>query len=234
MSSTMPATSMAGWPTVGAMAKAEQPSLRPLPTEPFDPTVALSPKADGKARIWVRGSHYSVPVRFAGRRLDVRLGGRTITVLATGQVVAVHERSLHKGAQVLVLDHYLELLSRRPGALPGSVALSQARTSGAFTQTHERFWRRARRRLGDGPGTRALIEILLRNRSLPFVAVHAALDAIERMGSVDPALVAIEARRIADGRGPTGALVERAAVRRFDRPTPGLSAYDALLGEAAS
>ncbi len=221
--------------TVGAMAKTEQPSLRPLPAEPFDPTVALGPKADGKARIWVRGSHYSVPVRFAGRHLDVRLGGRTITVLAAGRVVAVHERSLHKGAQVLVLDHYLELLTRRPGALPGSVPLSQARTSGAFTQAHERFWRRARRRLGDGPGTRALIEVLLLHRSLPFVAVHAALDALDAMGSVDAGLVAIEARRIADGRGPTGAVVERAAVRRFDRPAPGLAGYDALLrGEAAS
>ena len=119
------------------------------PAEPFDPNVALDPKADRKARIWVRGSHYSVPVRFAGRHLDVRLGGRTITVLAAGRVVAVHERSLHKGAQVLLLDHYLELLGRRPGALPGSVPLSQARTSGAFTAAHERFWRRARRRLRD-------------------------------------------------------------------------------------
>lgn len=220
--------------TVGTMAAVEQPFLRPLPAEPFDPTVALDPKVDRKARIWVRGSHYSVPVRFAGRRLEVRLGGRSITVLAAGRMVAVHERSLRKGAQVLVLDHYLELLTRKPGAFPGSVALAQARTSGGFSAAHERFWRRARRRLGDGPGTRALIEVLLLHRSLPFVAVHAALDAVDRIGSVDPALVAIEARRIAAGRGPTGAAVERASVRRFDRPAPGLAAYDTLLGEAAS
>jgi len=220
--------------TVGAMAAAEQPSLRPLPAEPFDPTVALSPKVDRKARIWVRGSHYSVPVRFAGRRLDVRLGGRSITVLAGGRVVAVHERSTRKGAQVLVLDHYLELLARKPGAFPGSVPLAQARASGGFGAAHERFWRRARRRLGDGPGTRALVDVLLLHRTLPFVAVHAALDTVERIGSVDAGLVAIEARRIAAGQGPTGMAIERAAVRRFDRPTPGLTAYDALLGEAAS
>jgi len=220
--------------TVGAMANVEQPSLRPLPADAFDPTAALDPKVDRKARIAVRGSHYSVPVRFAGRRLDVRLGGRSITVLAAGRVVAVHERSLRKGAQVLVLDHYLELLTRRPGAFPGSIPLERARTSGAFSAAHERFWRRARRRLGDAAGTRALIDVLLLHRTLPFVAVHAALDAIDRMGSVDAGLVAIEARRIAAGRGPTGAVVERPAVRRFDRPAPGLAGYDALLGEAAS
>ena len=45
---------------------------------------------------------------------------------------------------------------------------------------------------------------------------------------VDPALVAIEARRIADGRRET-AVVERPALRRFERPAPSLAGYDALL-----
>jgi len=220
--------------TVGAMAQAERPHLRALPAESFDPTVALSPKVDRKARVWIRGSHYSVPIRFAGRHLDVALGARTIRISDHGHLVAAHERSAHKGAQILVLDHYLELLTHKPGAFPGSTALAQARASGAFTAAHERFWRRARRRLGDGPGTRALIEVLLLHRTLPFVAVHAALDAIDRAGSVDPGLVAIEARRIADGHGPTGAPVERATLRRFDRPSPGLAGYDVLLTEAAS
>ena len=220
--------------TVGEMAAAERPSLRPLPAEPFDPSIPLTAKVDRKARIAVRGSHYSVPVRFAGRRVGVALGARTITVADGGRVVTVHERSLHKGAQVLVLDHYLELLSRTPGAFPGSLPLAQARASGGFTQAHERFWRRARRRLGDAGGTRALIEVLLLHRHLPFIAVHAALDAVERLGSIDPALVAIEARRIADGRGETAVVVERSSsLRRFDRPAPILAVYDGLLAGAA-
>ena len=220
--------------TVGAMAAAERPHLRPLPAEPFDATVSLRPKVDRKARIWVRGSHYSVPARLAGRRVDVALGARSLTVRADGRNVAIHQRSLRKGAQLLLLDHYLELLSRRPGAFAGSTPLAQARASGAFTAAHERFWRRARRRLGDAAGTRALIEVLLLHRALPSIAVHAALDAVDRAGSLDPALVAIEARRIADGRGPTGVAVERPALRRFDRPTPALAGYDALLAGSSS
>lgn len=70
--------------TVGAMATAEGPSLRALPAEPFDPTVARSAEVDRKARIAVRGSHYSVPARFAGRRIEVRLGAATVTVLDAG------------------------------------------------------------------------------------------------------------------------------------------------------
>ena len=204
----------------------------PLPAEPFEAAVPLRAKADRKARISVRGSRYSVPAAYAGRTVEVRLGGGTVTALAEGRVVARHERSAHRGAEILVLDHFLEVLSRKPGALPGAVALEQARASGSFTAAHERFWKRTRRKLGDREGTRALIEVLLLHRSLPFVAVHAALDAVERVGSVDPALVAIEARRIADGRCAS-AVVELPALRRFDRPAPALAGYDALLAGSA-
>jgi len=214
--------------TVGAMAEAERQALRPLPAEPFDGRVALRVRVDRKARIAVRGSRYSVPAAFAGRQVDVRLGACTVIVSADGRVLARHERSVRKGAEVLVLDHYLEALVRKPGALPGASALAQARAAGGFTAAHERFWTRARRRLGDAGGSRALCEVLLLHRQLPFVAVHAALNTAERLGAVDPALVAIEARRLADGRRPT-ALVERPALGRFDRPAPSLAGYDALL-----
>src|ERR1035437_1469825 len=62
---------------------------------------------------------------------------------------------------------------RKPGALPGSLALAQARAVGAFTSAHEQFWKRARRRDGDAAGTRALIEVLLLHRALPTAAVLA-------------------------------------------------------------
>lgn len=39
-------------------------------------------------------------------------------------------RSLHKGSEDLVLDHYLEVLSRKPGALAGPTALVTARAGG--------------------------------------------------------------------------------------------------------
>ena len=103
--------------TVRQMAEAERPSLRPLPAEPFDHAVPLRAKADRKARISVRGSRYSVPAAYAGRKVEVRLGGGTVTALLGGRVVARHERSAHKGAESLVLDHYLEVLARKPGAL---------------------------------------------------------------------------------------------------------------------
>jgi hypothetical protein len=220
--------------TVGQAFEAERAHLRPLSEEPFEAALPLRARVDRKARVCVRQRWYSVPAHLVGRRVDVRLGARRLRVLQEGRVVAEHERSPVKGSQTLLLDHYLEVLARKPGALPSSLTLAQAREAGAFTSAHERFWKRARRKLGDGAGTRALIEVLLLHRALPFVAVHAALDTVEAIGSADPALVAIEARRIADGRGMTALTTDPGERAGWSRPVPALAGYDALLAAGAA
>ena len=212
--------------TVGRMAEAERPALRPLPAEPFDPTVALQAKADRKARISVRGSRYSVPAACAGRTVDVRLGGGTVTALLGGRVLARHERSAHKGSEILVLDHYLEVLSASPGRCPAR-ARSRRRAQAVASPP----------RTNASGSVHAAVSVTAPGRVRssrccswppPRRRRHAALDAVERLGALDPALVAIEARRIADGRRET-AVVERPALRRFERPAPSLAGYDALL-----
>ena len=217
--------------TVGEMAAIEAASLRPLPEVPFDTATTLWPIVDTKARICVRQSLYSVPAGLSRRRVQVRLGARSFQVIADGKAVAVHQRSLHKGSEDLVLDHYLEILVRKPGALPGSTALAQARASGAFGATHDAFWEAARRRLGDGAGTRALIGVLLLHRSLPAAAVTAGMCAAMTIGSVDPDVVAVEARRSLEPAAPAAVVVPIGA-RLAHRPAPTLAGYDQLLAGA--
>jgi len=216
---------------VGVTAAAEAASMGPLPTEPFDPAAVFGAKVDTKGRVSVRQSFYSVPVGLARREVQVRLGACRLEVVADGKVVAAHDRSLHKGTEDLVLDHYLEILVRKPGAMPGSTALAQARAAGSFTATHDRFWAEARRRLGDGAGTRALIGVLLLHRRLPAEVVVAAMDAALAVGSIDPEVVAIEARRIADRR-PPAPVVPIGTGARDTRPVPRLDGYDVLLATA--
>ena len=222
--------------TVGAAAERELPLLRPLPVEPFDVAATLSCRVDAKARVCVRQSFYSVPARYAGRRLEVRLGATTLRILdpsAHGKVVATHTRSLHKGTEDLVLDHYLEVLTRKPGALAGATALVAARASGAFTPTHQRFWDAARRAHGDGAGTRCLIGVLLLHRTMPTTAVTAGMDAALLLGNYDPDLVAVEARRAGDHQASSPPLVPlppgAAPAAALIRPVPSLAGYDQLL-----
>ncbi|MGH9116983.1 MAG: Mu transposase domain-containing protein, partial [Acidimicrobiales bacterium] len=214
--------------TVGEAAAAEAPVLRALPEAAFDVAKVRDHKVDTKGRICVLQSFYSVPVGLARRHVQVRLGAQSLEVVAEGRVVARHERSLHKGTEDLVLDHYLEILERKPGALPGSTALAQARASGTFSVTHERFWVEARRRLGDGAGTRTLIGVLLLQRRLPADVMVAAMDAALAIDSVDVEVVAIEARRIAQRR-LAAPVIPIGTGARDTRPVPGLAGYDDLL-----
>jgi transposase len=217
--------------TVGEEFAAELPTLRALPDERFELTLALSCRVDHKSRVCVRQCFYSVPARYVGRRIDVFLGAEHVETRDGGRVVALHERAVGKGAESLCLDHYLEVLERKPGALPGATALQAARASGSFGPLHERFWDAARRKLGDAAGTRALIEVLLAHRNTNRDALLVGIERALEIGSVDPAVVLVEARRATEPA--TTLLVPIGSLHRFDRPAPPLSPYDELL-EASS
>ncbi len=215
--------------TVGEDFAREAAALQPLPSEPFDPTRLLHARTDAKARVSVRQCFYSVPAPLAGRRVTVRLGATELAILDGDRLVATHERAFQRGAEVLVLDHYLEVLRHKPGALPGAKALAQARTAGVFTATHDAFWMEARRQLGDAAGTRALIEVLLAHRYLDAAALIGGMERALQVGCVDAAVVVIEARRAMRDPGvviPIGTLV------RYDRPLPTVAQYDELLAVA--
>jgi transposase len=226
----------------------ERQLLRPLPAEPFDTALTLTPRVDRYAQVMVRCCQYSVPAQFIGHRVRVKLSASAVTVYDRNTVVARHQRAAGKGVKVLDLDHYLEILLRKPGALPGATALVQARASGVFTPAHEAFWATARKALGDSPGTRALVEVLLLHRHLEHADVLAGVSAALAVGSVSADVVAVEARKAAQQRGaqllsaPAPHLRDvisltqrcRAGLLPDDRPPPSVAAYDDLLGKASS
>jgi hypothetical protein len=230
--------------TVGHDWALERGLLRPLPGEPFDTALTLTPRVDRYAQVMVRCCQYSVPARFIGHRVRVKLSSTTVRVFDRDSLVAEHERAVGKGVQVLELDHYLEILMRKPGALHGATALAQARASGAFTGEHEAFWATARKAHGDPAGTRALIEVLLLHRHLDRADVLAGITAALSVGSTNADVVAVEARKAAQQRGAPAApettmpprervvsLTERrlAPLPGEERPLPSVEPYDQLL-----
>ena len=226
----------------------EKTLLRPVPGEPFDTALTLTPRVDRYAQVMVRCNQYSVPARFIGHRLRVKLSASAVTVYDRSSVVAKHRRAIGKGAKVLDLDHYLEILHRKPGALPGATALAQARAAKAFTAEHDAFWAAARKAHGDAGGTRALVEVLLLHRHLDRADVLAGISAALSVGSTSPDVVALEARKAAERRGAAEAaqagirdsrvviLAEhRPAGQLADaRPLPSVDKYDTLLRRETS
>jgi len=217
--------------TVGAAFAAERTTLMALPVEAFDPARLLTPRVDNRARICVRQCYYSVPARYVARRLAVRLTARTVQVFDGPKQVATHERAFGRYVEVLALDHYLEVLKTKPGGLPGATALVQAKASGTFTHTHQRYWDANRKAHGDAAGTRALVEVLLAHRTMPAAVLVAAMDRAVKTGCLDPQVVLIDARREQAGR--VAPVIPIDALTRYDRPTPSLTGYDELLTQGA-
>jgi len=169
--------------------------LATLPGEGFDPGTVLHPRVDRSSMVTARMVKYSVPAHLIGRRVRVSLRASQVVVFDARTVVAVHPRVAARTGHRLVLDHYLEVLRTKPGALPGSTALAQARAAGTFTAAHEAFWAEARKVNGDADGTRELIEVLLLHRSMPTEQVVAGIRAALTVGAVCADVVAVEARR---------------------------------------
>jgi hypothetical protein len=234
--------------SIGEDFAAERGRLLPLPPEPFATAAVLWPRVDRYARISVGKCRYSVPARLIGSRVRVMLAANELRVFDGPALAAVHPRLIAAGDERLELDHYLEILARKPGALPGAAALAQARAAGAFTSAHEAFWAAARARHGDAAGTRALIEVLLLHRRTPAAQVIAGITAALAAGSCSPDVVAVEARKHAaanPGAGgepawpamrprPSRAAVITLPARRDPlppdaRPAPSVAAYDQLL-----
>ncbi|NUK06549.1 IS21 family transposase [Streptomyces lunaelactis] len=233
--------------TVAEYFALEQPLLMPLPEEPFETGRVFTPRVDRYGQIPVRTNRYSVPIRLIGKRVRVVLHASHLVVYDQNVEVARHERLIAKGAVRLDLDHYLEVLVRKPGAFPGSTALEQARSAGRFTPVHDAWWDQARRIHGERDGTRALIEVLLLGRHLPHEHVVAGLAAALRAGAMTADAVALEARKAAQAETePTpsaGQLVSgkppatvtslhewRLAHLPADtRPLPSVTPYDQLL-----
>jgi uncharacterized protein GlcG (DUF336 family) len=199
----------------------------PLPAEAFDPARLLQARVDTRSRVSVRQCYYSVPARLVGRRVPVRLSARTVEIMDGAAVIACHDRAVGKYVETLNLDHYLEVLKRKPGALPGATALAQAKASGAFTLSHQRYWDAVRKARGDAAGTRALIEVLLAHRGLPAASLIIAMDRGVAAAVLDPAAVIIDARR--DSAAPVAEVIPIQALARYDRPAPTLAGYDDLL-----
>jgi transposase len=235
--------------TVGDHFATEQPLLQPLPEDPFETGRWFTPRVDRYAQITVRMNTYSVPARFVGRQLRVLLHASELAVYDGRTEVARHERLMTKGATRVDLDHYLEILLRKPGALPGATALEQARVAGRFTPIHDAWWAAARKAHGDTQGTRALVEVLLLHRHVSHEQVVAGIAAALEAGALTAGAVALEARKLAD-REQSGtdtperpstahlppsvlpSLTERrlrSQLRQDSRPVPTVEKYDQLL-----
>jgi transposase len=217
--------------TVGEAWAQERPLLRALPAEPFDASEAAAPRVDAKSLVTVRQNRYSVPVAFAGLRVRARIGAREITISHAGAVVARHERLHGRFGTSAQLDHYLELLARKPGGLERSLPLAQERERGAWPRAFDELWAALADRYGHSEAARQMVDVLMLCREHGPARVVLAVRGALAAGAHDGRAVAVLTRRAETAHAapaPLGDLQPRLAAHA--RPAPDLTDYDQLLG----
>ena len=220
--------------TIGDAMREEKPQLLPLMTERFPVAETLYPViVDGHGRVKVKANWYSTPL-WPGSRVTARVWPSHVEVWRDGEFAARHERCYGRGHQILNLEHYLDVLEKKPGAMKGSTPLQQWRAAGRWPACLDTLWQQLEQRHGRSKGTHEMITLVRAGTTGDawaglIVAVKEAL----RLGVNDAAAVLhiLHMPDANDRKRYALALAEE--LSQFERPMPTMDEYDALLSAEA-
>lgn len=214
---------------VGAAMLEERARLLPLAERDFELTESCFPRVDGLGCVRVRSNAYSVPVK-PGKTVEVRLDSSYVEVRDEGRCIARHERCYGRQQQVLELEHYLDVLERKPGALAGAKPLAAWREKGLWPESYDQLLEDLIRRHGKQSGSRQMIEVVSLVKSHGHERLRAAVESAVALGCSDAAAIRhlVTAAELAHVRS---AIIEVGELSRFERPLPVMTDYDGLLGD---
>src|SRR5436190_23405186 len=125
--------------TVGAAVLVERDHLLPVVAEGMDLAQTSFPTVNSLGCAKVLTNAYSVPLK-PGTQVQAKVYANAVELWHDGQCVARHERCYSRQQQVLDLEHYLDILSRKPGALAGSRPLAQQPRAGLWPDSFDEVW----------------------------------------------------------------------------------------------
>ena len=218
--------------SIGAGMIAEREHLLPMAEEAFDLASLHFPEINGSGCAKALTNFYSAPLP-VGTAVQVKVYSTYVEIWHQGKCVARHERCYERHQKVLELEHYLDVLTKKPGALAGSTPLEQWRAQGRWPESFDRFWKRLEQRRGKADGTRAMIEVLMLGRGHGYDRLRKAVEQALALGGSDVELIRylLQFDNLKDQRSLEQ--IDVGWLRRYERPLPNLSDYDRLLGDGA-
>lgn len=161
--------------TVLEMWEKEKEYLHPLPQNRFEACKLLSCKVNKTSLITVETNRYSVPCSYVGQSVWAKIFVDRVIVVAQNQVIAEHIRSYERNQMITVLDHYLEVLLKKPRAIRDAHAFQ----SNEIPDVFKRFHLKMRDQEGS-VGDRKFIRLLLLHRDIGMDNLTKALSEAEK------------------------------------------------------
>lgn len=173
----------------GASATAQlhiaRPYLGVCQAHPMECAELATAKVDKYSTICLFQNYYSVPEILVGKVVQVKVYAEHFLVYYNNQCLWRHQRHYTCFGWYLHLDHYLDTLKRKPGALKGSQVLEQAHTE--LKHIYKTFF-------SEQP--RQFIELLhyQRAQSIGTAQVQQAIQSLLRLGCKEITLDKIKVR----------------------------------------
>jgi hypothetical protein len=213
--------------SIGAALLIERGYLLPLAEEGMDLAQTSFPTVNSLGCAKVLTNSYSVPLR-AGTQVQAKIYASTVELWHAGRVVATHERCYGRQQQVLDLEHYLDVLSRKPGAMAGSRPLEQQRCAGLWPECFDELWQALITRHGKQTGTKQMIELLKLSREFGRDRLRRAITTALETGCTDVAAVQ-HLMQAHDLNHLACEAMDIGSLERYQRPLPVMNEYDQLL-----
>lgn len=219
--------------SVGEASIEERAFLTPLADEGFPIAEILYPLVvDGQGRVKVKTNWYSAPLT-PGLRVTAAVAPLVVSIHHDNQRVAQHPRCYGRGHQILNLEHYLDVLERKPGAMAGSTPLEQWRKAGRWPACLDEIWLRLEQRHGKSVGTREMIALVRQGSVNDWSRLIASVEEALRLGVSDAAAVLHIFHTPDPEQRRQHALTLAEELAQFERPTPVMDDYDLLLADPA-
>lgn len=183
---------------------------------------------DSYQLIHVDSQSYSVPERYVGSSVRVGLGVFSIQVFCDNILIAEHSRRFGESGSSLCLDHYLDQLMRKPGALWDCKAVQRHQFAPEILQV----WQMLDQRYPSRDANRKFIEILFLGRRHGLNQLIAATREALPLGTVEPEALAniLHSMVLSSSDGDEEALRNRIQHIEFNDWTCDIDRYAQLSG----
>ena len=213
--------------TVATLLVEDQAAFLPLPARPFEARRVTPATANGQSLVRFDTNDYSVPTRYARRRLTVVATVEEVRIAHEDRLVARHPRCWDRSRPIFDPVHYLALLERKPGGLDFAKPLEHWGLPDCFGVLR----RRLEAADPTGHGTRAFIRVLRLLEAVPLPQLTDAVEYALGIDVIDPDSIRVILDHRADRPVDLFTLDGRPHLRAVRVARTDVSAYQTLLGE---
>ena len=161
--------------TVAQVYEQERAVLHPLPPQPFEACRMQAGKVSKISTVTFDTNQYSVPSQYAGQTVWVKGFIDRVIIVAQNEVIAMHLRCRDRQQMVLELDHYLDVLLKKPRAVRDARVMHNDQVPEVFRRVHAKMRERQ-----EAEGDRLFVRFLLLHRQVGMDRLRQALEEAER------------------------------------------------------